>query len=165
MGWLAVVAALAGASLGVAGTTYYSRLAAAVAAAIGRRDASLVRTLTARAFPCFPRRSCSGRSAMPGCIQAAMRITLEVGDRARRPLGCELGSCTAISAHAPCGMQADAQTPKAQQPAGYQRLALEPADYGDEESAASSKEPLMESESALSAQDDEEPPSPFMRLQ
>ena len=64
-----------------------------------------------------------------------------------------------------CVLQADAQTPKAQQPAGYQRLALEPVDYGDEESAASSKEPLMESESALSAQDDEEPPSSFMRLQ
>ena len=63
-------------------------------------------------------------------------------------------------------MQADSQTPNAQQPGGYQRLALAPADYGDEESAASSKEPLMESESVLSAQDDDEgPPSPFMRLQ
>jgi len=43
LAWVAMVAALAGVSLGVAAATYYSRLAAAVAAAIGRRDASLVR--------------------------------------------------------------------------------------------------------------------------
>ena len=43
LAWVAMLAALAGASLGVAATTYYSRLAAAVAAAIGRRDASMVR--------------------------------------------------------------------------------------------------------------------------
>lgn len=39
-----MVAAVAGLSLGVTATTYYSRLAAAVAAAVGRRDASFVRT-------------------------------------------------------------------------------------------------------------------------
>ena len=64
-------------------------------------------------------------------------------------------------------MQADAQTPtKAQQPNGYQQLALEPTDeQDDEESAASIREPLMDTDSVLTAQDDEGPPSPFMRLQ
>ena len=62
--------------------------------------------------------------------------------------------------------QADAQTPEAHQPDGYQRLALAPTDeHGDEESAASLKEPLMDTESVLTSQDDEGPPSPFMRLQ
>ena len=44
LAWIAMLAAAAGVSLGVAAATYYSRLAAAVAAAIGRCDASMVRT-------------------------------------------------------------------------------------------------------------------------
>ena len=46
-----MAAALAGMLSGVVATTYYSRLAAAVAAAIGRRDAASVRTRSARTLP------------------------------------------------------------------------------------------------------------------